>query len=126
MAKKSPLDKFGQFLMQRLRDRAYVHLDGLLDGHWKAPALKKLQRDLRKLDPDQQAILRRALVSSIDSAIHDFLFAIQEVHDDDGSIAIEVDGKNVAALSDGLHGELFTDDGWFARFSAEGKPSEEA
>ncbi len=126
MAKTEPLDTWGRFLMKHLRDPAHDHLEGLLIGHWKAPSLKQLQRDLRKLTAAERSIVKRALASAIDSAIHDFLFAIQESHDDGGKVVVKVDGKDVAELSDGLQGELFTDKGWFARFSKHGKPDDEA
>ena len=33
-----------------------------------------------------------------------------------------VDGKSVADLTDGLHGELFTEEGWLSKYSAFGAP----
>lgn len=70
--------------------------------------------------------MRPAFVEALDEAIHDFLFALQEEADSGGEVAIRVRGKNVATLSDGLHGELFGEEGWFARFSAHGVPPDEA
>ena len=35
-----------------------------------------------------------------------------------------VDGKPVAELSDGLHGEIFGDEGWIVRFSKHPAPEE--
>ena len=119
------LDVLGQFLMKHLRDRGISKVEGLLTGHWKAPGLKRLQRDLGALTPEQQDLVRRAVISSLDTALHAFLFAVQEQTDLDGPIAITVRGENVARMSDGLQGELVTEDGWFARFSASGEPPED-
>ena len=124
--KKDPLSEFGQFLMTRLRDRGIGSLDYLLQAKWKAPSLKKIQRELQALSPAQRKLVRRAFISSFDGAIHDFLFGLQEQADLDGRIAVTVAGKNVATLSDGLQGELFTEDGWFARYSEYGEPPDEA
>lgn len=126
MAKESPLDIFGAFMMRNLRDRGVDHIDGLLAGSWKAPSVKKLQRDLRSLSGVQKDLVRRAFVESLDSAIHDFLFALQEQSDGGGPVRVRVRGKDVGSLSDGLQGELFTDEGWYARFSAHGEPPERA
>jgi len=126
MPKEDPKDTFGRFLMVHLRDRGIDHLDSSLAGRWKAPALKKLQRALGRLPKSQKLLVRRAFVDALDAAIHDFLFALQEESDFGGPVAVRVRGKNVAALSDGLHGELFTEDGWYARFSAHGEPPDEA
>jgi hypothetical protein len=49
--------------------------------------------------------------------MHDLLFAIQEHAEAGGSVRVLVDGQEVATLSDGLHGEIFSDKGWIARFS---------
>jgi hypothetical protein len=112
--------------MKNLRDRGLSHIDRLLAGRLKAPSLSRLQNDLSSLSPEQQTILKRALVNSLDSALHDFLFALHERHDAGAEVAILAEGADVAQLSDGLHGELFTEDGWFARFSSFGHPPEDA
>lgn len=111
--------------MENLRDRGIDHLDDLLVGRCKAPSLKKLQRELKNLTKTQQTLVRRAMVESLDSAIHDFLFALQEQADEGGPIRVRVRGKDIAAMSDGLQGELFTEEGWYARFSSHGEPREE-
>ncbi|MFH0902374.1 MAG: hypothetical protein V2A73_17210 [Pseudomonadota bacterium] len=118
------LDYFGRFIMRKLRDRGIVSIDGLLRGKWKAPALIELQRELNELSPRQKAIVRRAFLESLDTAVHDFLFAVQEESDRQGRLRVLVDDQNVAASSDGLHGELFGGDGWMARHSEFGEPPE--
>ncbi len=113
-------DQFGAFLMAKLRDAAIDNADGLLSAHWKAPGVQSLQNDLAKLTPDQRAVVRRCVVDSIDAGIHDFLFALGEEHDAGGRIAVLIDGQDIAEQSDGLHGEPYTADGWFVRFSKHG------
>ena len=110
------LDLLGKLVMTRLRDEAISFADGLLRHHWKAPALQKLQRDLKALTPAQSALVRRTVRASVDAGVHAFLFALQEAMDA-GVVELRVKGKNVAQLTDGLHGELFTSKGWQARFS---------
>ena len=116
MAKE--LDKFGVFVVNKLRDAAIDHTDGLLACHWKSPGLQALQADLQRFSPDQRAVVRRCVIEAIDSGLHDFLFALHEEHDAGGAIAVVVDGQPVAAQSDGLHGEPYV--GWYARFSKHG------
>ena len=119
-------DEFGAFLMRNLRDPAIDHADALLSSHWKAPGLQSLQADLAKLTPEQKAVVRRCVLSSIDAGIHDFLFALGEEQEADARIAVIVDGQDIAQQSDGLHGELFAEEGWFARFSTHGVPPDPA
>ena len=114
---KSPLDRFGELLMTRLRDRAIEHQELIARGHYRAPGLKELQALVGAQSPDVQALILRCVTESVDSAIHDFLFTIQEHHDHDGSVDVLIGGQSVADASDGLHGEPYGDGGWQARFS---------
>jgi hypothetical protein len=110
------VDKFGQLLVVNLRDAALDFLEGLVRGHWKAPSTQQLQEDVAKLSPEQIDVVRRSVVACLDCGIHDFLFSLVEAHDFKRGIAITVDGKNIAELSDGLHGEAYGEDGWVAKF----------
>ena len=77
------------------------------------------------LDEQQRALLRRCLVESLDTGLHDFLFRLQEDRPGIDRIEILVDGVSIIPLSDGLQMELFGEDGWLARLSAFGaSPSE--
>jgi hypothetical protein len=112
-----PLERFGQFVTAQLRDPAIDHADGLIAGRWKSPATQELQAALARLPAGHRELVRRAVVAAVDSGIHDFLLALAEAHDREQGIAVVVDGQDVAAASDGLHGEPYGGAGWFARFS---------
>ena len=43
--------------------------------------------------------------------MHDLLVGFVEAHDMEEGIEVFVDGENVVELSDGLHGEQFTENG---------------
>jgi hypothetical protein len=116
-----PLDTFGKLVMEKLRDRAFEHADRALKGEHKAPARKKLQAALAKLDAKEQAVARRLVRDTVDAAIHDFLFALVEANDMGGAVQVLADGENVAAASDGLQGEPPGERGWQARFSRYGE-----
>ena len=111
------LEKFGRLIIASLRDSGITHFDGLSKGHWKAPSLQPLQAELSKMNDEQKAVVRRCVIQCLDNALHDFLFALVEANDFDTGIALVVDGKNLAEISDGLHGEPYTDQGWIAKFS---------
>jgi hypothetical protein len=112
------VDKSGKLIVNRLRDNAIKHFDLLATQHYAAPGLKPLQGDLASLTKEQRNIVRRCVISSIDNALHGFLFGLVEANDADEGITVIVDGQNIAELSDGLHGEQFTDEGWIAKFGA--------
>ena len=116
------LNYLGKFLMKNLRDSALEHFEGIAKGHWKVPGLKRLQRDIAQLSEDQQEIVRQCVKDAVDNGIHDFLFSLHEETESEGRIQLSVDDKAATDLSDGLHGEIFTEDGWGARFSNHGEP----
>jgi len=118
------LDAFGKLVMVKMRDRALDDFEMMAVGHWKAPSRRKLQGALAKLDAKQKDVVRRTVRAAVDTAIHDFLFALQEAGDAK-EIAVVIGGKDIASLSDGLQGEPFGEDGWQARFSAFGQAPEE-
>lgn len=118
-----PLEKFGKFFVQSVRDKSLENLHSMLDGRWKAPNLQPLQDKVSSLSPELRVLLCEFTEHLLTNAMHDLLFALQESHDCNGGIEIMVDGKSIAKLSDGLHGEIFGEDGWIVRYSK--YPSEE-
>jgi len=117
MSEENNLDKFGKFLVENLRDKGISHAEFLLNNRWKSPALQNIQHELSYLSFSQKETVKKAIISTIDSAIHDFLFALQEQADFDNEIQIIVNEDNIVELSDGIHGEAYSDDGWYAKYS---------
>gem|GEM_PF-636437 len=114
---KKPLEKFGKFFVQNLRDKMLDDLEMLLRGGSKAPKIQELQNKISNFNEAQKGIVREMAEEIITSGMHDLLFAIQEEADANGAIKVLVDGQEVAKLSDGMHGEIFGDDGWIVRYS---------
>lgn len=119
-----PLDKFGAFFVQNLRDKMLDSLEKLLRGDSKAPGDQKLQSQLSSFSKEQKQVLRDTFDDLIKTGMHDLLFAIQDQADHKGTIKVLVDGQEIAKISDGLHGEIFGDEGWIVRFSKHPCPSE--
>ncbi len=114
---KEALDSFGEFFVRNTRDKMLFDLDMLLRGAWKAPGLQELQGKLSRLSDDEKEVIRQIVEKIATGGLHDLLFALQEQADADGSVRVLVDGAEPAKLSDGMHGEIFGEDGWIARFS---------
>lgn len=110
----APLDKFGEFIVQNLRDKMFHDLEMMMSGSWKAPDLQELQTKLSGLTDAQKQTIRELAERLTTGGMHDLLFAVS---DSGGAVRVLVDGQDVAKLSDGLHGEIFGDDGWITRFS---------
>lgn len=111
------LDKFGQFVVANLRDKAIEQYDMLLEGKLKGVAMQDLQTKVALLSDEQKALTRKLVLDVIDTAMHDFLFSIQDAHDRRLGIEVFVDGTNVAEESEMLNGEHIGEGGWIERYS---------
>ncbi|ULC60852.1 hypothetical protein MBM09_07585 [Flaviramulus sp. BrNp1-15] len=107
------LDKFGELIVANCIDNGLDKFQNLTEGKINAPSLKKLQDQIKLLNNNNIEIIKNLLSEILVSTTHDFLFAIQENDD----IQIIVDNQNICKSSDGLHGELFTEEGWIKKFS---------
>jgi len=112
------LDRFGQFIIQRLYDPSIEYCDGLLAGHWNSPESQPLQAELATLTDAQRELVRKCVVASLTSGLHSMLFGLSQLWEDDDEFSVMVDGMDVASLSDGLEGEPYSDAGWIAKFSS--------
>jgi len=112
-----PLDKFGKIIIDNLRDKQIDYFKGLLEDKWKAEDLKELQQKLKQFNQEERKVLNELIENILTHSIHDFLFSIQENSDLDKGLEILIDNENIATLSDGLHGEIFGDEGWIQKFS---------
>jgi hypothetical protein len=111
------LDKFGQFMVQNLRDKALAQHEMLQQGRLQAAHLQDWQRRLAEMPANQRGLVAAIVTDAIDTAFHDLLFAIQDAHDRETGVEVLMKGKNVAELSNMLHGEIQGESGWIARFS---------
>jgi hypothetical protein len=109
------LDKFGKFIMENCRDHGIEFSAGLLNNKWKSDHVQDVQTEISQLSENQKQALQKAFTIVLDVAIHNFLFALQDGFNDD--IQILVDSKNLVNLSDGIHGEPYSDEGWQAKYS---------
>ncbi len=111
------LDKFGEFIVQKLRDKMLHNLEMMMSGNWNAPDLRELQTKVSCITDAQKQTVRELAEELITVGMHDLLFALQEEADSGGAVRVLVDGNDVSQLSDGLHGKIFGDEGWIVRFS---------
>lgn len=111
------LNEFGQFLVSNFRDKALEQHALLQERRLRAEHLQGMQTCLSEMSKEQREIVALIVKDAIDTALHDFLFAIQDAHDRDLGIELLMKGKNVAEMSEMLHGEIQGEDGWIARFS---------
>lgn len=113
----SALDHFGKFFVENFRDKAIEQHEMLIRGKLKAPSVQSIQAWVLSLSSDDRSTLSRLVVDAIDTAMHDFLFSLQDAHDREMGIEVIVDGENIASVSGMLNGEPLGENGWIKRFS---------
>ena len=69
---------------------------------------------------EQREIVKRCVINFIDTGIHEFLFAINELSDFENDIQIIVNRMNIAKISNGLQVESYGAEGWYAKYSKYG------
>ena len=62
---------------------------------------------MSKLSKEQQLLINEIIPQIVDLSLHNMLCIFEE-HDE---FQIVIDGENIADISDGLSGELYTSDG---------------
>jgi len=113
------LDKFGEVLMQSVRDRTISNCDKILNGQMKGITAQQVIEKLEGFSDEQIETLKWIIPQIVDESLHNFLFMIEECNNINVEVQINNETGNVRELSDGLAGELYTEDGWIFRFSKE-------
>lgn len=113
MADKEILDDFGSALMRRVRDRSLGRYENIQRGALKSQRAVELHDLLSEFDEQQKKVIKTLITESIDNTLFNFLFMFEE--DEDKEIVVA--DVNISEISDGLAGELFSQDGWITRFS---------
>lgn len=117
-SKKPILDEFGKVLMSQVRDRACEDLQRIISGKAADKSGRELYERFRSLSPEDAKFVQRFLVIALDLGMACFLHFLDDYQIE---VLFRSDGKekhDVRAISDGLHGEIWTEDGWIERFSA--------
>lgn len=121
---KAILDEFGKQYMSVVRDQAILTVDRLLTGGDRSDRGRRLAAVLGDLTPDQVRTHRAIAIEAIDVALHNVLWMIEQ--SDTFDVVANVGEGTFQSLrdaSDGLSGELYSDDGWIALFSRFGEDS---
>lgn len=119
MSKYTALDKFGEKLIESVRNDTLDYLVALQEGRMKAKDDVRISERLSKLSIDESDLLNEVATRLVDNALHNILFMF-ESEEEIKVIASDDDGKeyNVNDVSDGLSGELYSDEGWIVRFGS--------
>lgn len=107
------LNEFGEVLIKEVRDRTIRLFDKKLQGVMKDKDSQLLFEQVNKLSEEQQLLINEIIPQIVDLSLHNMLCVFEEHNE----FQIVIDGENIADISDGLSGELYTSDGWIEKFS---------
>lgn len=107
------LDEFGKTLMSDVRDRTIRVFDKRIQGLMKDETSLRLYERISSLDNNQKKLIEDIIPMVVDLSIHNMLCMLEDNED----FALIKDSENIAELSDGLSGELYTEDGWISKYS---------
>jgi hypothetical protein len=113
------LDLFGEILIKNVRDEAIEQWDMTIQGKMKSEESQRLH-NLISLS-GQSELINDLVPKIVDATLHHLLWTLEQ----DESIDVTINDGNkpvsIKDISDGLAGELYTEDGWINRFSNKAK-----
>ncbi|GAC44241.1 hypothetical protein [Paenibacillus popilliae] len=112
------LNFFGQILMEKIRDEAIDDWERIFQGKMRDNDSKKIFEALSSFNPEQIQFIINLFPKIVDTTLHHLLWTLEQ--EEDVNVLIKNDENmflNIKEISDGLAGELYTEDGWISRFS---------
>lgn len=119
MSEAELLDRFGKTLMSSVRDETLDYYAMLADGLMKAPTDVQLSERMKSLGANERELLKEAVTVVLDNSLHNLL-SMFEFEEDVNLVAKDEENNrvNLNEISDGLAGELYSEEGWIAKFSS--------
>ena len=107
------LEKYGELFINEVRDNTIDCFEKIFNGTMKGITAREIQEKTGKFKDSEKKEILWIITKAIDQCIYNMLFMTEE-HDE---IEIIYQGENIAEISDGLSGELYSEDGWIGKYS---------
>ena len=107
------LEKFGQIFIEEVRDYTIRTYKKIFDGSMKGLTAQEVRERISTLDEQQKNMVLWLISKVVDDSMHNMLLMLEE-HEE---IEITYEKINIVEESDGLTGELYTEDGWIEKYS---------
>ena len=119
MNKNMILNNFGNTLIKDVYDNGIERYKKILSGNVKAPSLIRLHDKLEKeLIINNSDTFDRFEQECLTSILHHFLWMIEQSDEFDLIAKTDEGDISLKEISDGLCGELYSDEGWISKYSA--------
>ena len=107
------LNEFGKILIKEVRDNVINSMNESIDGKRKGIEAQLIQKKIAILNEEQNEVLKELILEIVDCSLDSMLFMIEG----DPELQLIFQGVDLKEVSDGLSGELYTEDGWIQKFS---------
>lgn len=107
------LEEFGKIFISDVRDNTIDTFNKIFNGTMKGMTAEKVQSLINNFSEDEREKVQEVIKIAIDQCLHNILFMAEEHAD----IELKCNGGNLIEESDGLSGELYTEDGWIQKYS---------
>ena len=107
------LNEFGKILITEVRDGTIDSMNKMIDGTMKGTIAKLIRKKISILDKEQIEVLKWLIPEIVDFSLDSMLFMFEE----HPGLQLVFQGVDLKEVSDGLSGELYTEDGWIQKFS---------
>ncbi len=110
------LNYFGEILIREVRDRTIEEFDMIVTGNMNDVGSQNLYKKIQQMSNEHQELIKEIIPQIVDLCLDNMLCMMDDYADD---INVKVDGENISEISDGLAGELYTEDGWIQQYSTQ-------
>ncbi|MEZ3428796.1 MAG: hypothetical protein K1W36_00600 [Lachnospiraceae bacterium] len=107
------LNSFGKILMNDVRDTTIESFDNMINGTMKGITAENVQEKIREFSDGQIDVVKWMIPQVVDLCLHNILWMVEQEED----ITLSFKEINLKDESDGLSGELYTEDGWIQKYS---------
>lgn len=111
------LNNFGEEFISEVRDSTIENMEMILSGKMKSEEARKLFQKVKDLDEETQSIVREFIFKTIDNGLFNTLTFFEQSEEYAIQYQDEDNTENLNDLSDGLAGELYSDNGWITKYS---------
>ena len=107
------LNDFGKIFIRDVRDRTIEDIDSLISGKYKTQKSINLSNIFSSLDSSSKSFFNEIIPIIVDYCLNNML----EMFEQNEDIELIMKNQDLTSISDGLAGELYTEDGWIQKFS---------
>ena len=107
------LDEFGKIFINEVRDKSIEEMQKRIDGSMKGESAKLVQEKVDKFNYEQKEFLKYILSLTVNNTLHNFLWMIEQYDE----LKLLYNDTDIREESDGLTGELYTEDGWIEKYT---------